>query len=154
MTKPIPEGFHTITPALSLDDAAGAIDFYKRAFGAEEVVRMPAPNGKIAHAEIKIGDSLVMLSDMFEQSQGKTPKDAGGTTVSLWMYVEDCDQIYRQALDAGATSTQEPEDMFWGDRWGRVTDPYGHDWSIATHVEDLSPEEMERRGQEAMAAMS
>jgi PhnB protein len=152
--KPVPEGYHTITPALSLDDAAGAIEFYKRALGAEERYRMPTPDGKIAHAELQIGDSIVMLSDMFEQSMGKTPKDAGGTTVSLFLYVEDCDEWFRRAVDAGATATMEPEDQFWGDRFARVTDPYGHDWSFATHKEDLTPDEMERRSQQAMAGVS
>jgi PhnB protein len=152
--KPVPEGYHTITPALSLDDAAGAIEFYKRALGAQERYRMPMADGKIAHAELQIGDSIVMLSDMFEQSHGITPKDAGGTTVSMFLYVDDCDNWFRRAVDAGATPTMEPEDQFWGDRFSRVRDPYGHDWAFATHVEDLSEEEMQRRSQEAMAAMS
>ena len=152
--KPIPEGYHTITPFLSLDKAADAIEFYKRAFGAKERMRMPMPDGRVAHAELQIGDSIVMLSDMFEQSQGKTPKAAGGTTVGLFLYVEDVDEVYKQAIDAGATSAQEPEDMFWGDRFGRVTDPFGHDWQIATHKEDLSPEVMQERAKEAMASMS
>ena len=154
-TTPIPEGYHTVTPFLSLDDAAAAIEFYKRAFGAEERGRMPAPDGRIAHAEIQIGDSVIMLSDMFEgQSLGKTPKQAGGTTVGLFLYVEDVDEVFKQALDAGATATAEPEDMFWGDRFGRVTDPFGHDWQIATRKEDLTPEELEKRSQEAAASLS
>jgi len=154
-TTPIPEGYHTVTPFLSLDDAAAAIEFYKRAFGAEERGRMPAPDGRIAHAEIQIGDSVIMLSDMFEgQSLGKTPKQAGGTTVGLFLYVEDVDEVFKQALDAGATATSEPEDMFWGDRFGRVTDPFGHDWQIATRKEDLTPEELEKRSQEAAASLS
>jgi PhnB protein len=152
--NPIPEGYHTITPSLSLDDAASAIEFYKKAFGAEERVRMPAPDGRIAHAVLRIGDSLLHLSDMFEQSVGKTPKELGGTTMGLFLYVEDADEVYKQALDAGATSTQEPEDMFWGDRFGRVTDPFGHDWQIATHKEDLTPEQMQERTKEAMASMT
>jgi PhnB protein len=152
--KPIPEGYHTITPFLSLDDASGAIEFYKKAFGATERLRMPMPDGKIAHAELQIGDSVVMLSDMFEQSQGKTPKQAGGTTVGLFMYVEDVDEVFKQAIDAGATGTEEPQDMFWGDRFGRVIDPFGHEWQIATHKEDLTPEEMQERSKEAMASMA
>jgi PhnB protein len=152
--KPIPEGYHTLTPYLSLDDAGKAIEFYKRAFGAEERVRMPAPDGRVAHAELQIGDSILMLSDMFEQSVGKTPKQLGGTTMGLFMYVEDVDEVFKQAIDAGATAKQEPEDQFWGDRFGRITDPFGHDWQIATHKEDLSPEEMEQRAKEAMASMS
>jgi PhnB protein len=150
--KPIPEGYHTLTPALSLDDASAAIEFYKRAFGAKERMRMPAPDGRVAHAELEIGDSLLMLSDMFEESQGKTPKEAGGTTVGLFLYVEDVDEVFKQAIDAGATAVSEPEDMFWGDRFGRIKDPFGHDWQIATHTEDLSPEEIEQRGKEAMAS--
>ena len=152
--KPVPEGYHTITPFLALDDAAGAIQFYKRAFGATERTIMPAPDGRVAHAEIQIGDSVVMLSDMFEQSQGKTPKAAGGTTVGLFLYVDDVDELFKQAIDAGATATMEPDNMFWGDRFARVTDPYGHDWQIATHVEDVTPEDMEARAKEAMASMS
>jgi PhnB protein len=115
---------------------------------------MPAPDGRVAHAELQIGDSILMLSDMFEQSVGKTPKQLGGTTMGLFMYVEDVDEVFKQAIDAGATAKQEPEDQFWGDRFGRITDPFGHDWQIATHKEDLSPEEMEQRAKEAMASMS
>jgi PhnB protein len=152
--KPIPEGYHTLTPYLSIDDASAAIEFYKRAFGATERSRMPAPDGKIGHAELEIGDSVLMLSDMFEQSQGKTPKQIGGTTVSLFLYVEDVDEVFKQAIDAGATAKQEPEDMFWGDRYASVNDPFGHHWLMATHKEDLSPEEMQERAKEAMASMA
>lgn len=151
--KPIPEGYHSITPFLSLDDAAAAIEFYKQAFGAKERLRMPAPDGRISHAELELGDSVVMLSDMFEgQSLGKTPREAGGTTVGLLLYVEDVDAVFQRALDAGATATSQPEDMFWGDRFARVTDPFGHDWQLATHVEDVPPEELEARAQQAGAA--
>jgi PhnB protein len=150
--KPIPEGYHSITPYLAVDDAAGAIEFYKRAFGARERVRMPTPDGKVAHAELGIGDSLIMLSDPFGEEQIKTPKALGTTTMGIFLYTEDVDEVYKQAIDAGATSTQEPEDMFWGDRFARVTDPYGHSWQIATHVEDVPPEEMEKRSREAMAS--
>jgi PhnB protein len=153
-TKPIPEGYHTITPYLAVDDAAQAIEYYKRAFGAKERVRMDAPGGKIGHAELVIGDSLVMLSDPFPQASTKPPKELGGTTGSVFMYVEDVDEIVKQAVDAGATITMEVADQFWGDRFGTVTDPFGHVWSIATHVEDLTPEEIAERGKEAMAAMS
>jgi PhnB protein len=152
--KPIPEGYHTITPYLSVDDAARAITFYEKAFGAKETVRMPGPDGKIAHAELQIGDSTIMLSDPFPQAQAKNPKELGGTTVGLFTYVEDVDEVFKQALDAGATSTMEPENQFWGDRFGSVIDPFGHHWQIATHVEDVPPEEIEKRSQEAMAAMS
>lgn len=153
-TKRIPEGYHTLTSYLAVDDAAGAIDFYTRAFGAKELMRMDAPGGRIGHAELEIGDSRIMLSDPFPQSQTKPPKELGGCTGGVFMYVEDVDKAYRQALDAGATSETEPEDMFWGDRFGTVVDPFGHHWSMATHVEDLTPEEIAERGQAAMAAMS
>src|SRR6266540_4044696 len=128
--KPIPEGYHTVSPALIIDGAAEAIEFYKRAFGATERSRMPMPDGKIAHAEIEIGDSIVMLSDPFPQSQVKAPKQIGGTTVSLFLYVEDVDSVVQDAVDAGGTITMQPDDMFWGDRFGTVEDPYGHHWSI------------------------
>jgi PhnB protein len=152
--KPIPEGYHTVTPYLAVDDAAEAIEYYKKAFGAKERVRMDAPGGKIGHAELEIGDSLVMLSDPFPQSTAKPPKELGGTSVSVFMYVEDVDAVVKQAVDAGATITMETADQFWGDRFGSVQDPFGHLWSIATHVEDVPPEEMAERAKAAMAAMS
>jgi PhnB protein len=151
--KPIPEGYNTLTPALAVENAAEAIDFYKAAFGAKERMRMDAPGGKIAHAELEIGDSLIMLSDPFPQSNIKPPNEAGTSTMSLFMYSEDVDAAVKRAVDAGATLTTEPEDMFWGDRFGTVTDPYGHQWSIATHTRDLSPEEIEEGGRKAMAEM-
>jgi PhnB protein len=153
-TKPIPEGYHTVTPYLAVDGAARAIDFYVRAFGAKERVRMPMPDGTIGHAELEIGDSLVMLSDPFPQSNVRPPKELGGTSASVFMYVEDVDAVVKQAVDAGATVTMEVADQFWGDRFGTVADPFGHSWSIATHVEDLTPEEITERGKAAMAAMS
>ena len=153
-TKPIPEGYHTITPYLAVDDASEAIEFCKRAFSAKEQGRMEGPDGKIAHAEIEIGDSKVMLSDPFPQFSTRPPKELGGTSVSVFMYVEDVDALVKQAVDAGATVEMEVEDQFWGDRFGTVTDPYGHMWSIATHVEDVPPEEMAERAKAAMAAMS
>jgi PhnB protein len=153
MPQPIPEGYHTVTPYLAVEDAAKAIEYYKRAFGAKERVRMDAPGGKIGHAELEIGDSLVMLSDPFPQSSTKPPKDLGGTTGSVFMYVEDVDSVVQDAIDAGATVTMPVEDMFWGDRFGTVTDPFGHQWSIATHIEDVPPEEMEERAKAAMAEM-
>jgi PhnB protein len=152
--KPIPEGYHTVTPYLAVDDAAKAIEFYKRAFGARERGRMPGPDGKIAHAEVEIGDALIMLSDPMPQSTIKSPKELGGTSGGIFLYVEDVDEVFQQALDAGATSTMAVEDMFWGDRFGSVTDPFGHSWQIATHKEDLSPEEIMERGKEAMAGMT
>ena len=150
--NPIPEGYHTITPYLAVEDAAKAIDFYKQAFGAEERMRMDGPGGMVAHAEIQIGDSQIMLSDPFPQSTIRPPSERGGPTASLFLYVEDVDAFVQKAVDAGATLTQPVEDQFWGDRWGTVTDPFGHHWQIATHVEDVSPDEMERRAAEAMAA--
>ena len=152
--RPIPEGYHTLTAYLAVDDAGEAIQFYKRAFGAKESVRMDAPGGKVGHAELQIGDSRVMLSDPMPQSVVRPPKELGGRTASIFMYSEDVDAAVKQAVEAGATVEMEPENMFWGDRFGSVLDPYGHLWSIATHVEDLSPEEIAERGKEAMAAMS
>lgn len=155
--QPIPEGYRTITPYLAVEDASGAIDFYQRALGAKESVRMPGPGGAIMHAELEIGDSRVMLSDPFPQASTKPPKELGGTSVSIMVYVEDTDALYKQAIDAGATSLMEPDTMFWGDRMSSVQDPYGHSWTIMTHVEDVSPEEMETRSQqwqEQMAGMA
>ncbi len=152
-TKAIPEGYHTLTPYLALDNASEAIEFYKRAFGAKERMRMDAPGGKIGHAQLEIGDSVVMLSDTFPQSSTKAPNELGGTTGGVFMYVEDVDAVVKQAVEAGATVDMEPEDMFWGDRFGTVSDPYGHHWSIATHIEDVPPEEMAERGKAAMAEM-
>jgi PhnB protein len=151
--KPVPDGYHTVTPYLAVDDAAEAISYYKKAFGAKERVNMPSPDGTIAHAELEIGDSLVMLSDPFPQSTVRPPKELGGASASVFMYVEDVDEVVRQAVDAGATVTMEVADQFWGDRFGSVSDPFGHTWSIATHVEDLTPEEIAERGKAAMAAM-
>jgi PhnB protein len=153
-TKPIPEGYHTVSPYLAVENAAEAIEYYKKAFGAKETVRMNAPDGRIGHAELEIGDSHVMLSDPFPQASTKPPKELGGTSASVFMYVEDVDAVVKQAVDAGATVTMEVADQFWGDRFGSITDPFGHSWSIATHVEDVSPEEIEERGKEAMAALS
>ena len=153
-TQPIPEGYHTATPYLVIDGAAEAIDYYKKAFGAKERMRMEAPGNRIGHAEIEIGDSLVMLSDAFPQSTTKAPTELGGTTAGVFLYVEDVDAVVKKAIDAGATVTMEVADQFWGDRFGSITDPFGHSWSIATHVEDVPPEEMAERAKAAMAAMS
>lgn len=154
MAKPIPDGYHTVTPYLTVDGAAEAIEFYKKAFGAKERMRMPGPDGKLGHAEIEIGDSIVMISDPFPGSSMKSPKELGGTCAGVFLYVEDVDATFEQAVNAGATVTMALEDMFWGDRFGSLEDPFGHAWSMATHKEDLTPEQIAERGKEAMAAMA
>jgi PhnB protein len=151
--QPIPEGYTSVTPYLTVDDAKGAIEFYTRAFGATERGVMAAPDGKIAHAELQIGDGIIMLSDKFPQSACQTPKELGGTTVAIFLFVEDVDSVIQDAADAGATITMQPENQFWGDRLGQVTDPFGNVWQIATRVEDLSSDEIEARGREFMASM-
>ena len=153
MTKPIPKGYHALTPSLAVDNAAGAIEFYKRAFGAKERVRMYTPMGTVGHAELEIGDSVLMLHDPMPQSTVKPPKELGGTSVGIFLYVEDVDEVVQQVVDAGGSVTMPVEDQFWGDRFGVVADPFGHQWQLATHVEDLSPEEITERGRQAMAAM-
>jgi PhnB protein len=152
--QPIPEGYETFSPSLAVDNASEAIEFYKKAFGATEKLRMDGPGGTIAHAELDIGDSILMLSDPFPQSSVKPPKELGGTTVNIFMYVDDVDATVQQAVDAGATISMPVDDMFWGDRFGTITDPFGHSWGIATHVEDVPPEEMAERGKAAMAEMA
>jgi PhnB protein len=152
--KPIPEGYHSLQTYLAVEDASKAIEFYKEAFGAEETIRMPGPDGKIAHAELQIGDSKLMLSDPFPQSNVQPPSERGGPTGSVFMYVDDVDATFEQAQSAGAEVVMPLEDMFWGDRFGTLTDPFGHVWSIATHKEDLSDEEMAERSKAAMAEMA
>lgn len=152
--KPIPEGYLTITPYLTVDGAAGAIEYYKSAFGAKERGRMDGPGGKIAHAELEIGDSMVMLSDALPDFSTRSPKELGGTTASIFMYVEDVDAVVQRAADEGGTVLMEVADQFWGDRFGVIQDPFAHCWSIATHVEDVPPEEMAKRAETATAAMS
>lgn len=147
--KPIPDGYHSVTPYLIIRGAARALDFYTRAFGATEVVRMDGPGGTIGHAEVKIGDSMVMLADESPMADGKSPDALGGTAVQLMIYVDDVDTVFPQALAAGATETRPLKDQFYGDRSGSLKDPFGHCWTIATHKEDVAPDEMERR----MAAM-
>jgi len=145
MTAPIPEGCDGIIAHLCVKGGVQAIEFYKQAFGAEEVVRMPAPDGRVMHAELKIGSSTVYLGDDFpEYCGGKehNPLAMGGSPVTIHQYVEDCDAAIQRAAEAGATVTMPPADMFWGDRYGKVTDPFGHVWAFATHVKDLSPQEM------------
>ena len=142
--NPIPEGFRTVTPYLVVSDSNAAIDFYKKAFGAEERFRMTTPDGsKVVHAEITIGDSVVMLSDEFAEMGSKSPVSYGGTPVSVHLAVEDVDAWFARATEAGATVTMPLEDMFWGDRYGRIADPFGHSWSIATHIKDATEEEMD-----------
>lgn len=152
--KPIPEGYHTVTPYLTVNDAAGAIDFYRRAFGAQETVRMAGPPGKIGHAELKIGDSMIMLADEMPGSGCRAPQSLGGSCVNIFLYVDDVDSVFKQAVNAGAKADMPPADMFWGDRFGRLTDPFGHSWSLATHKEDVAPEEMRQRAQAEMAKMA
>lgn len=152
--KPIPEGYEGLMPYLAVDDAARAIEFYTQAFGAKERMRMPGPEGKIGHAELEIGGSVVMLADPFPQSSCKPPKELGGTSVGVFMYVEDVDAAVQKAVDAGATVTMPPDDMFWGDRFGKVSDPFGHEWQLATHKEDVPPEQMAERVKEAMSGMA
>ena len=152
--KPIPDRYHTVTPYLAVDNAAEAIEWYQKALGAKERGRMEAPGGAIGHAEIEIGDSVVMLSDPFPQASTKPPKELGGTSMSVFMYVEDVDAAVKEAVDAGATVLMEVADQFWGDRFGTIQDPFGHTWSIATHVEDVTSEEMAERAKAAMAEMS
>jgi PhnB protein len=149
--KPIPEGYHSVTPYLVVNDGAGAIDFYKKAFGAVETVRMGGPDGKIGHAEIRIGDSNVMLADESPDMGHRSAKSIGATPVSLVLYVEDVDAQFKQAIAAGAKELRPVEDQFYGDRMGTLVDPFGHVWSLGTHVEDVAPEEMNRRMAEMMA---
>lgn len=142
--KPIPDGYHSVTPYLSIKGAAEAIEYYKKAFGATELFRMER-DGKIGHAEIKIGDSPVMLADEFPEMKFNSPKTLGGTPVGLMIYVEDVDTVYPQAIEAGGEEVRPLQDQFYGDRSGTLIDPFGHVWTIATHTEDVAPEEMEKR---------
>jgi len=147
--KATPEGYHTATPYLIIQGAAAALDFYKKVLGATEMVRMAQPDGKIGHAEVRIGDSVVMLADEATEMGYRSPKSLGGSPVSLLLYFEDVDAVVARAVAAGAKLTQPVRDQFYGDRNGTIEDPFGHVWIIATHTEDISPEEMKRR----MAAM-
>ena len=143
--KPIPEGYHTATPYLIVRDAASAIEFYKKAFGATELMRMADPSGRIGHAEIKIGNSPIMMADEVPEMGYRSPQSLGGSPVSILLYVEDVDAVFSQAIAAGAKVQRPVEDQFYGDRSGGVTDPFGHVWYVATHKEDVSPEEMRKR---------
>lgn len=149
--KPIPEGFHTVSPHIVVKGAAAAIEFYKKAFGAEQIMCMPGPGGMVMHAEIKIGDSPIMIADEFPQMGTKSPQTLGGTPFSIHLYVNNVDNVYNQAVKAGATPVMPVTDMFWGDRYGVLVDPFGHQWSIATHTEDLTPEQIGQRAAQAFA---
>lgn len=154
-TKPVPEGFHTVTPSLTVRNAAQAIDFYKKALGAQELNRMEMPDGKIGHAELKIGDSIIFLSDeMPGMGVSKSPQSLGGCTGVLNLYVPDVDAAFERAVTAGAKTAMPVADMFWGDRYGTFVDPFGFAWGMATHKEDVSPADMEMRMKEAFAAMA
>jgi PhnB protein len=147
--KPIPEGYHSITPYLVIKGAAAAIDYYKKVFGAKERMRMDAPGGTIGHAELEIGDSVIMLADEFPEMGHKSPKTLGGSPVSVILYVENVDAVFKRALNEGARQVRPLENQFYGDRMGSLEDPFGHLWSVATHVEDVAPDEMQRRAAEA-----
>ena len=142
-TKPIPEGFNSVTPHLVVKGAAEAIEFYKNAFGAEEMVRLPGPDGNsIMHASLKIGNSVIMLVDEFPNMGCISPDSTNGTPVAIHLYLEDVDTVFNRALEAGAKETMPLENTFWGDRYGKLEDPFGHSWSLATHIEDLTPEQI------------
>jgi len=149
--KPIPDGYPQVSPYLCVDGASAAIEFYSDVFGAKERTRMPQPDGKIGHAELQIGDSVVMLSDEYPEMGVRSPKAIGGTPVIMSIYVDDVRAVFDRAIAAGATAVREVEDQFYGDRTGQFEDPFGHRWSVATHVEDVSPDEMSRRAAEAMS---
>jgi PhnB protein len=152
--KPVPEGFHTVTPSLVVRDAAKAIDFYKKALGAQELMRMPGPDGKIMHAEFKIGDSIIFIADENPQMGNvKSPQTLGGCTCVLNVYVPNVDELFKQAISAGGKESMPVADQFWGDRYGSFVDPFGYSWGVATHKEDLKPQEVEERAQEFFASM-
>ena len=145
MVKPIPDDFPRVTPYLSVDGAAKAIDFYSTVFDAKERMRMDGPPGKIVHAEIQLGDSVIMLADVFPDMGGKSPKDIGGSPVTIMVYVDDVDAAFKRAIKGGAKEVRPVEDQFYGDRSGTFEDPFGHIWNVATHIEDVSEEEMAKR---------
>jgi PhnB protein len=145
VVKPIPDGYHVLTPYLAIDGASAAIDFYKKVFGARVRLRMDAPGGKVGHAELQIGDSVIMLADEYPAMEFLGPRARGGTTVSLHMYVRNCDAVVAKAVAAGATLQRPLADQFYGDRNGTILDPFGHSWSIATHKEDLTPAQLRKR---------
>ena len=153
--KPIPKDFHTVTPGLVVKGAEKAIDFYKKALGAQELVRMPSPDGKLMHVELKIGDSIIFLSEEVPgMGNTKSPQTLGGCTVTLNVYVPNVDETFKQAINSGAKEAMPVADQFWGDRYGSLVDPFGFVWGIGTHKEDLSPAEMQQRAQEFFAKMA
>jgi PhnB protein len=152
--KAIPEGYHVVTPYLTVRGAAQAIEFYQKAFGATPSVVMPSPDGKIMHAEIRIGDSVVMLADENPQMGNNSPQTLGGATAGIMLYTENVDQAFERAVKAGATAQMPPADMFWGDRFGSLVDPFGHKWSMATHIRDVSPDEMKKAQKEWEQSMA
>ena len=143
--KPVPDGYHTVTPYLIINGAAQAIDYYRNAFGASELLRMPDPQGRIAHAELRIGDSVIMLADEHHEMGYRAPRTLGGTSVSILLYLVDVDTVFARAISAGGKSLRPVADQFYGDRMGTLEDPFGHVWTIGTHIEDVPPEEMKRR---------
>ena len=148
---PVPQGYRTITAHLVCRNAAGAMEFYTKAFGAKTRMSMPTPDGRVAHAEMQLGDSLMMLADESPEMGATAPETIGGSAVHMFLYVNDVDKWFARAVGAGATAQMPPTDMFWGDRYAKLVDPFGHKWSLATHVEDMTPKEMARRGAEAFA---
>jgi PhnB protein len=149
----IPKGYHTVTPSLFVKGAAKALDFYKKAFGAEERMRFPAPDGSIMHAEIQLGDSVIMLADEMLEQGGKSPKTLGGTPISLFLYRENVDSAWKRAVDAGAKTIMPLEDQFWGDRAGCLEDPFGHRWWLAQHIKDMTDEELRRAAESFFSQM-
>lgn len=143
--KPVPDGYHTVTPYLIVDGAAQAIEYYRKAFGASELLRMPDPQGRIGHAEIRIGDSVIMLADEHHEMGYRGPRALGGSSVSILLYLPDVDTVFQRAISAGGKSLRPVADQFYGDRMGTLEDPFGHVWTIGTHIEDVTPEEMKRR---------
>jgi PhnB protein len=151
--KPIPDGYHSVTAYLIIKDAARGIEFYKKAFGATELMRIADPSGKVMHAEIKLGNSIVMLADEFPERDIRSPQALGGSPVGIMLYVPDVDAVFNRSVAAGATVEMPVKDQFYGDRSGTLKDPFGHKWTIATHTEDVPPEEMEKRAKAAMSQM-
>jgi PhnB protein len=155
MTKAIPEGFHSVTPMFMFKDARKAIEFYQRAFGAQERFAMPGPDGKgVMHAEVRIGDSIIMMGEENPQQPCKSAETTGSSPISFYLYVENVDEAFRRAVEAGAETAMPVRDMFWGDRVGTVLDPFGYSWMLATHSKDLTPQEIQQGAQAAFAEMA